>query len=170
MMKLFQDKKIIAAYKVVTIVLLVLWIGFIWGHSLTSVPKSLEQSSGFTEKISAISMEAGITESGFNDKYVRKVAHFLEFGFLGGLIVLAGWGYELLSKMRKPFGIMWGCWYLAIGGIVALVDELLQLTVEGRSCEFRDWCIDMAGVLIAIAGMALFKLLISKIAKSRKVV
>ena len=43
--------------------------------------------------------------------------------------------------------------------ISALSDEVHQLFVEGRSCEFRDWAIDSFGAILGIIGfIIIFKI------------
>ena len=41
--------------------------------------------------------------------------------------------------------IAWG-----IGALYAVTDEIHQMFSEGRSCEFRDICIDAGGVLFGV--------------------
>ena len=45
------------------------------------------------------------------------------------------------------------------GTLYAVTDEIHQYFVPGRSCEFRDICIDSAGVLCGIFCLCLFKAL-----------
>ncbi len=41
----------------------------------------------------------------------------------------------------------------AFGTLYAITDEIHQLFIQGRSCEFRDVCIDSLGVLTGIVLM-----------------
>ena len=55
------------------------------------------------------------------------------------------------------------CW--CAGTAYAASDELHQLFVPGRSCQFRDVCIDSAGVL---AGVLVFSLIKHEIVKYKE--
>ena len=66
----------------------------------------------------------------------RKAAHFTKYLLLG---VSLRWGME--SSILH----VW-----MIGAVYAVTDEIHQMFVPGRSCEFRDICIDAAGVLVGI--------------------
>ena len=72
---------------------------------------------------------------------VRKCAHATEYGKRSMLI----------------------CW--CAGTAYAASDELHQLFVPGRSCQFRDVCIDSAGVL---AGVLVFSLIKHEIVKYKE--
>ena len=67
---------------------------------------------------------------------IRKAAHFTEYLLLG---LSLRWGME--SSLLH----VW-----LIGVVYAVTDEIHQLFVPGRSCEFRDICIDAAGVLAGV--------------------
>jgi len=67
---------------------------------------------------------------------IRKAAHFTEYLLLG---LSLRWG------MESSFLHVW-----LIGVVYAVTDEIHQLFVPGRSCEFRDICIDAAGVLAGV--------------------
>ena len=76
---------------------------------------------------------------------VRSAAHFLEFFSLGGLacallltLRMSPWWRPVLAS--SVFGLLY-----------AVLDELHQHFVPGRSCEFRDVIIDSAGAIFGIA-------------------
>ncbi len=71
---------------------------------------------------------------------LRKLAHFLEFASLGGLLT---W---LLGMLRK------NTWYypLALGTLVCLVDETIQGFVPGRAPMLLDVGVDVLGVSLGI--------------------
>ena len=87
---------------------------------------------------------------------VRKCAHATEYAVLGVLILGTAYSFSEDSGKRS----MLICW--CAGTAYAASDELHQLFVPGRSCQFRDVCIDSAGVL---AGVLVFSLIKHKIAK-----
>lgn len=75
-----------------------------------------------------------------NDLIVRKLAHFTEFAVLGVLLSITIYLY--ISKRRRTFFIT-----LPAGLAVAVCDELIQMTSEGRACQITDVLIDFSGIL-----------------------
>ncbi len=70
---------------------------------------------------------------------IRKAAHLTEFFILGALVSCT------LRAAGK--NIPW--FAVGAGLLVAVTDELIQLSQEGRSCEVRDILIDFAGAVLA---------------------
>lgn len=92
--------------------------------SLTSLPSSNAITTGVSDKIE----------------------HFGAYGLLGVLIYLNLFfqnSIELLKKFPAIFTIIFTSLY-------GLLDELHQLLVPGRSCEFLDWFADFSGALIGV--------------------
>ena len=80
-----------------------------------------------------------------------KMAHYLAYGLLGGLLYLALWTNNPRSR-DLPFKIP------AIGLSYGALDEWTQaLPIFHRSCEFLDWCADCAGLATAVVGMTLIR-------------
>lgn len=77
---------------------------------------------------------------------VRKLAHFSIYTLLGFLTI----NFALTYKQEKYKSIL--CSWI-FGSVYAISDEIHQLFILGRSCEFRDVCIDSLGVLTGIAIM-----------------
>lgn len=86
--------------------------------------------------------------------YVRKTAHFTEFAMLGFSlrICLESW----MGRKRKLSPLSWAG---ATG--YAVLDEIHQRAVDGRSGQWQDVLIDSAGVLagVLIASGAVYLLL-----------
>lgn len=72
---------------------------------------------------------------------VRKLAHGIEFMLLGLFLSLALHG---LSVKKAPL-ITW-----ISGTLYGVLDELHQMTVDGRGPMWQDVCIDSGGVLVGI--------------------
>ena len=87
---------------------------------------------------------------------VRKCAHASEYAVLG--VLMLGTAYSFSEDRGRKIILL--CW--CVGTAYAGTDELHQLFVPGRSCQFRDVCIDSAGVL---TGLILFSLIKHQIAK-----
>ena len=72
---------------------------------------------------------------------VRKCAHFIEYLALG---------WSLLLPVTNRFGRPGGLYAWIFGSLYAVTDEIHQIFVEGRSCEFSDMLLDSAGVLTGL--------------------
>lgn len=94
-----------------------------------------------------------------SEHLVRKAAHFTEFAGLGVL------GLLCFKKCLMGRGVRPAVASLFTGLLTALLDETIQLFVEGRSGQVTDVWIDFAGVC---CGTALAVLLICFIAGRRK--
>lgn len=120
------------------IVFLLLNIVFIWGNSLLPGSVSGAFSHWVRQLLARIfPMDSVGPDSGHG--LLRKLAHFTEFGCLGGLLT---W---LLSMLRKP---VWQAFFC--GFLVAGVDETIQRFVPDRGPSFVDVLIDSGGVLLGI--------------------
>lgn len=90
----------------------------------------------------------------FTDFVVRKFAHASEFALLGFLSSATVCVFTLDIK-KVYISVIFSVLY-------AVSDEIHQIFVEGRACQFRDVCIDTAGVLIGTAIIALVFVIIIK--------
>lgn len=82
---------------------------------------------------------------------MRKVAHFVEFAMLGISAFLTMKSRLVSKKIKSRIMIAWG--YCAT---VAILDETLQLFVDGRHGSIEDVLLDSIG---AIIGMVVFYIL-----------
>lgn len=145
-----KDKRKIL--RIVSLILLVLAVLFIWGNSLKPGHESLEDSGaavGFIQEIFAFfGIDAEVSEL-----VVRKVAHFAEYFLLGALSCFAAWQYALRGKQ-----------YICAGGCaaVAIIDETIQSFVSGRDGNAADVLIDTSGAVCAIAVILLLIFLIKR--------
>lgn len=78
------------------------------------------------------------------DKIIRKTAHFTEFMLLSIFTFMLSRSYRL--KLKTSSLIAGG-----YGFVYAILDEVHQLFIPGRSCEVLDIFIDFSGVLTGIA-------------------
>ena len=114
---------------------------------------------GFTE-LSQIEQEEYVERFQF---IVRKLAHFSVYLALGFTLSA---GMQTFVKLRVSVRTIIA---FIIGVLYAILDEIHQIFVPGRSCELRDMLIDSSGILIgSLFIMALF-LLIKRI-KNKAVV
>ena len=85
---------------------------------------------------------------------VRKSAHFILFTGMG-VLAFAAFSMDLAARRAFPAA-------LALGTVWAVLDEVHQSFVPGRSGEFRDVCIDVSGVLAGAACLLLVLWLIRR--------
>ncbi len=119
--------------KKIFLILTILWLCFIFGHSLMPASTSRKESSAlllFVQQFFPF----------FSHKLLRKLAHFSIFAVWGGLLYGLLRQYERFCLL-KPIGI-------ALCG--AFVDETIQLFVAGRSGQVSDMWIDLAGATCMI--------------------
>ncbi len=130
-------------------VLTVLCMAVIFYFSSRPATQSAGQSSAVTLFLQRLFHTEAITEH-----MVRKTAHFSEFAGLGFLTNLSI--YFTKSKKNIPIGI-------AVGSAYAATDEIHQIFVDGRSCQFTDWAIDTIGITAGTLIFFVIYLIINKI-------
>lgn len=113
-------------------------ITIFWLSSQTA-DLSSQQSSGVVDFLVSLFKSSLIT-----DYTVRKTAHFLEFAGLSFLF-----SFALLSTKEK------NCFWMSVlfTSLYAVTDEIHQIFVDGRACQFLDWLVDSGG---AIFGALIF--------------
>ena len=127
----------------ISFALVVLVILFIWDNSLQNDISSYGLSLTITQWLSPILYKLGITGDMWSlNRIVRKLAHVFEFAVLGGCL------YVALHQFNREYA---GLKVIAIGLVIAILDECLQLTSIGRHASIRDVAIDTAGVIIGVA-------------------
>ncbi len=127
----------------ISFALVVLVILFIWDNSLQNDISSDGLSLTITQWLSPILYKLGITGDMWSlNQIVRKLAHVFEFAVLGGCL------YVALHQFNREYA---GLKVIAIGFVIAILDECLQLTSIGRHASIRDVAIDTAGVIIGVA-------------------
>ena len=169
--------KVSKKYLVWTIIVSVLALAinvFIIAHSCLNASQSSAASGGVTDFLTKIIN--GIRPGTINDanygqfaSFVRKaIGHFCLFMVSGLLSTLA---FYLVLNMSK-----WAKYYLQIimaltfGLTIAILTEVIQLNIDGRSGEFADVLIDYSGYVLgfSITFLILFLVLKSKNKKSAK--
>lgn len=119
------------------------WLCFIWWHSLQPASVSSQQSGAVLEGLSAL-FSALHLPNVLDMHLVRKLAHGTEYAVLG-LLLAGGLGDWKAVWPARLWGALSGC--LA----AAVIDETIQLFVEGRSGQISDLWVDLAGGLVGIA-------------------
>ena len=140
----------------------VAWMGLIFAFSLEDADQSSETSgriirwllAHFDTTFLELSPEEQLLRVGEWSFVVRKLAHFSLFAVMG-LLSFAAFSVDL--PLRRAFPAA-----LGLGTARGVLDEVQQAFVPGRSCEFRDMCIDAAGVLLGAAFLFLILHLIQR--------
>lgn len=143
----------IKAFRAVSVILTLIWMCVIFSFSAQNSEKSSNTSAGVIEKVVSVVYPGfkDMTDTEKTEKVeslqftARKTAHCLIYTVLGVLSFLSVISYRKLRFYIRP----------AISALIcllyALSDEVHQLFVAGRSCEFRDVFIDFCGALLGIA-------------------
>ena len=146
--------------RVVLWALVVAWMAVIFLFSAETADRSSETSgriirwllTRFDRSFLSLSPEEQLLRMEDWSFAVRKLAHFCIFALLG-LLCFAAFSVDLPLRRAFPAALI-------LGAIRAILDEVHQSFVPGRSCEFRDMCIDFAGVLLGAVFLLLILLLI----------
>lgn len=126
-------------------------VGFIFYNSMQNALESAKQSGQAVEVVQQVVAvfapnSSIITATGAEyDKlhaFVRTMAHFSEFALLGAL---AGWCCLAYTGKKK-----WLILPLCGVALVAVLDELLQTTIEGRGAQFSDVLVDVSGGVLGV--------------------
>ena len=133
--------------KIISIILVVIWMGIIFCFSNQNADDSSKISDGFIttiinffvdDDLSIDEKELLLEKCSF---YVRKLAHFTLYFVLGILVLNLLYQYNLKNK-------------LLIGIVICIIyscsDEFHQLFISGRSGEVGDVIIDGIGSLFGI--------------------
>lgn len=142
--------------KIISIILLILWMITIFYFSNADANKStstsdkvittiIEIKDKITSQTTPVSEKEKIIEN--TSFYVRKLAHITEYLILG----------LLMFNVLKQYNIHNIYYAIGLCILYSCTDEFHQLFINGRSGSFRDVLIDTIGILI---GTYLYKILI----------
>ena len=79
-------------------------------------------------------------------KISDKIEHFLAFWGLAVLLKLTLTLQDKYQKLKKYSALF----TLLIVGVYAALDEIHQLFIPGRDCQFLDWVADFTGATVAV--------------------
>ena len=127
--------------------LLIATIAFIWTNSILDKEQSASLSFGLTAWLRSIGIPV-------DEHFVRKLAHFCEFGLLGCELTTLFWlrgGLRFQSLCNSAFAAL----------LTATTDETIQI-FSGRGSQLTDVLLDFSGALTGILCMSLLISLIEK--------
>lgn len=145
-------------------ILLIVWLAVIFLFSAKPADESTKMSMGVGRLVASIFVPGfeDWTESeqtAFAEKIdypVRKCAHATEYAIAAVLFVFF---YADFDKTKdKRYWLAFVCTFL-----YAVSDEIHQLFVPGRSCQFTDVLIDSSGALIGVLFVIIVTRLIAMI-------
>lgn len=127
--------------RLILLVLIVIWAILIFGLS----GQNGTESSGLSRKIVELfTKNEEIVD--MVEPYVRKLAHFSEYGLGGILFILLFSTYKWTDRKMMTVSILLGIWY-------ASMDEIHQLMVDGRHGSLFDVYLDSLGFSTGVCGM-----------------
>jgi VanZ family protein len=138
------------------IFLTVLTLAFIWGNSSLPKADSSDISQGLLAGICHALSKIGIYIDPTNDHWLRKLAHFSEFGLLGVELCLL----MFINKRQCLQGFS-NCAFAGLAS--AVTDESIQL-ISQRGSQVQDVLLDFCGFLI---GLLLCGLICAQVLKKR---
>lgn len=151
-----------------SLLILVIWILIMYGHSLTPAVLSSQESSRALVLAQQLFGVMGMEAGWLTEHMVRKAAHFTEYGIFGILLM-----FYLRNRPKRRYGHRE--WELELVYPAALavmfipfVDETLQLFTPGRSAQIGDVWLDMAGSCFGILLCRIPALLGIRIGRSRR--
>lgn len=134
------QKEIIRYYlRALIFVAVSLTVSFIWGNSVLSKAESSGVSDGVTKIIKEVLPPSATTD--LIVKYIRKIAHFTEYGMLGMEVVTYLW---VITCHRKLPCVLLG---FSFGALIAFCDEGIQY-FTGRGNSLIDVLIDVCGFAV----------------------
>lgn len=146
-------------FKITMIVLSVFFVCFIWGNSLLPGTESGNLSGNVLNFVNSFLKNVGINKE-VSHYMIRKAAHFTEHMCFGAclLVTLRAYTQEVLKYISN---------ILFIGLLVPVIDEFIQLFIDGRGGEIKDVIIDFSGLLVGIIISFIIVFLIDRKNKSR---
>lgn len=159
-MTIFKIRRYKNIARLICLLAILATLAFIWGNSIKSAADSQQASQGILDQIKP-ALEVFVGEVNATDYFVRKLAHFTEFGVLGFELSLL---LILLRRVRVQAVI--NCAFFGLA--VALIDETIQI-FSGRGPQVKDIWIDFSGLclglLVTVAVYLLIRLMRSKLYK-----
>lgn len=151
-----MNKKV---FRIVALTLCILNTLFVFSNSLMNADTSSTKSKGVRAFINSIINRMGLSFE-ITEHFVRKAAHFMEFMLLGILLTLVLVAFDMVIHRNITIPLFFGL-------LIAVLDEFIQLHVEGRSGMVSDVVLDFSGIVTGVF-FVLIILIIKKKASNRK--
>lgn len=145
--------------KLLLSVLCVLTVLFIWGNSLLDREESQAVSMELLRQIVEAAERLGLVIEGTDDHWLRKLAHFGEFGLLGTEL-------SLLMLLDGAFGRQGIVNCLFVGLLTAVADETIQI-FSSRGSQVQDVLLDFSGAITAVVLVSAVYLVVRRRKRNR---
>lgn len=146
-------------FKIIVFAITISIILFAFIHSSMPADISSDESESVLGFLNSFLSLFGIGDD-LTEHIIRKSAHFIEYTALGVMFALCAYSFNR-SKPYKFFPNIIGA-----GILTAVIDETIQLNVEGRSGQISDVWLDFSGVLTGAVIMTLVFVIFKRIRKS----
>ena len=155
--------------RILSTVVLVLWMGVIFFFSAQSSADSGKMSKSLGKAVTVVTVadlekrtpgdqNTAIVKM---DRFLRSFAHVFLFAALGFLAYVTVRCYDKAKIISAVLAA-------AIGGFYSLIDEIHQYFVPGRTFELEDMGFDLVGVLCGVAAVLLLDVLLTLIKRKRQ--
>lgn len=146
----------IKVLRIFLFILIVIWAFLVFNLS----SQNGNNSSGLSRKVvEFFTKDEAIIQK--VEPYIRKLAHFSEYGLGGVLFISLFSTYEWTDRRKITISVLLGIWY-------AITDEVHQLMVPGRNGAIFDVYLDSLGFSTGVC-MMLILIKIAEIIKNKKV-
>lgn len=134
---------------ILSLILCLIWLGFIFSNSLKNAEESGAQSSKVHTVVNQVAAQIGVKEE-ITEETVRNGAHFIEFAVMAVCIDLtvSSFWWALGAKHFSRL-LMLSVLSVPICFLLASLDEFLQKFSEARATQFSDVLLDTSGAMLA---------------------
>ncbi len=151
-----RSSKKIKILRIVLIIFIICWAVLIFNFSNENGEKS---SNSSTKLIELFIKNKEVIEK--IDPYIRKIAHYFEYGLGGVLFIALFYTYNWTDRKRVITSLFLGLWY-------SITDELHQSIVPGRHASLADIWIDFLGIATGVVIM-IFIITAFKLCRKEKI-
>ena len=137
-------------YFAISLIIVLFLFGLIFYLSHENGEESTETSGWFTTLINFL-IPFPVSES-----LIRTLAHFSEFACLSFFM------NNLFVAKKEKLSPVVSC---ALSFAYAITDEIHQIFVPGRACQFQDMMVDLSGIVSGMAVYAVIYILVRKTIK-----
>ena len=100
-----------------------------------------------------------VFKTNISESFVRNAAHFTEFMILGFSTINLSFSFKgYLTPFKAAL----------YGSLYAVTDEIHQIFIPKRACEFKDFLVDTAGVIAGVLIFTLIHIILTKFIKERE--
>lgn len=100
-----------------------------------------------------------IFKTDISESFIRTAAHFTEFMIFGFITINLSFSFK---GYLTPFKAV------LYGSLYAVTDEIHQIFIPKRACEFKDFLVDTAGVITGVFIFTVIHIILTKYIKERE--